>query len=186
MWVLFIPLFACNEKSEVNITETRAVLVLDVEIENDDLILKTSKSVLDNQFSGFCTFCLSDSKSIENCSEILRIGCDNGSVLSLSGVDDLNELESLNLKWGYLKENSGEFKMHAPLSLMMEEAIIIDGKTEINMDDIIPPLLKQMNISPMNQYKIEIQGASAQPISGQIKIPLIIHSGRLTSQFSLF
>ena len=46
LWILLIPLFACNEKSEVKITETKADLVLDMVITNENLLLKSTKSVV--------------------------------------------------------------------------------------------------------------------------------------------
>lgn len=186
MWALMIPLFACNEKSEVIITKTKAELVLDIPITNDNLLLKNTKSVVNNQFSGTCIFCLSDSKSFKNCTDILRISCEKGCVLSFSGVEDFYDLKDLELRWGYKEENSDEFKMQFPINLMLAESISINGKTEINMDEVITPLLRNMNFCPKNNYKIEIYGASELPVTAKIKIPIVVESGKLTSQFTLF
>ena len=186
LWLLLIPLFACNEKSEVKITETKADLVLDMVITNENLLLKSTKSVVNNEFNGTCIFCLSDSESLKNCSDILKISSEKGCILSFSGIDDFNDLKNLVLQWGYKDENANEFTMQFPVNLMLAESISINGKTEINMDEIIPPLLKNMNICPKNNYKIEIHGASESPVTAQIKIPIVVVSGKLTSQFTLF
>lgn len=184
--LFIIPLFSCNEKSEVNITETKTQLLVEIPISNEMPQLKNTNSIANNHFTGSCTFCLADSESFKACANILRISSEKGCVLSLSGIETYDDLKSLQLEWGYGEKNAEQFKMQIPIDLMFEELILINGRVDVNMDEIISPLIENMNLCPETKFKIDITGISEPALSAELKIPIVIESGNVTPHFTLF
>lgn len=181
-----IPLFSCEEKSEVNITQTQAELLLEIPISNEISQLKSINFGTNNTFTGTCSFCLADSENLNDCSNILRISLENGCVLSFFGIEACEQMKTCELEWGFCEKNSDQFKMQIPIDLKPADFSYSNGKVNVNLDTAFLPLIKNMSTNPNRNFKISVKGVSELPLSAQLFIPIVIESGNISPRFSLF
>ena len=193
LWVglCVILLFSCEEIPNTTIVEIESQLVSDIPIksvisENPQLI---SNSTINYSFTGTCTFCLKHNDDLKNCqNNIVCVKLGNGAILSFTGIMEGDEINSLLLEWGYQNELVGDYEMQDPIDLLSTGNILKNGSFEVNLDEVVFPLINSLSDYPGCSFRINILGNSNFKIStsAKLKIPIVVETESFTPRFSVF
>ena len=186
-----ILLFSCEKRTDTTIVEIESELIANIPIiskSSEGLQLKTNLS-LNYSFTGFCTFCLKQNDDLKNCqNNILCVKSSNGAVLTFTEIVEGNEINSLLLEWGYQNELGGDYNMQEPIDLLYGGNILKNGQFNINLDEVVFPLIDGLSNYSGCSFRINIMGNSNFKISttAKLKIPIIVESESFTPRFTVF
>ncbi len=186
-----ILLFSCEERTDTTIVEIESQLIADIPISSvtsEDSQLK-SNSTLNYSFTGSCIFCLKHNDDLKDCQN--NISCvkpGNGAVLSFTGILGGNEINTLLLEWGYQNKLGDDYEMQEPIVLLSDENTLKNGKFDINLDEVVFPLINGLSDYPGCSFIIKLMGTSNFEISttAKLKIPIIVETESFTPRFTVF
>lgn len=189
--ILLITLFSCQERNDTTYIETKTDLKIDIPIVTGSS--SESKSNLNitkvyYSFSGTGSYSASSFASLdEDVYNIQSIRPENGSELSFSGINESDEIYTLELEWGYKTSGSEDYAMQAPINLLSFKYAIENGIFTLNMDDVLAQMLNE-EINQNYAFKLIITGSSSFNINtvAKLEIPVTVESEALTTHFELF
>ena len=192
-WIglFLILLFSCEERADTTIVEIESQLIADIPIlsiisENSQL---KSSSILNYSFTGSCIFCLKHNEDLKNCqNNILCVKPDNGAVLSFAGIMEGNEINTLLLEWGYQNSLGNDYIMQDPIDLLSSVNMLKNGRFDINLDEVVFPLIDGLSDYPGCSFMVKLNGNSNFEITSnaELKIPIVVESQSFTPRFTLF
>lgn len=182
--VLLLPLLACDNSDEI--VQTEATIELKLPLTSIELKSTQLKSFV---FSGYATFCLAKKDHVKNCpNNILKVMPGTGAILSIPLQDENQSISDLEITWGYALNGSDQYNMQQPIELMINEADIMNGSLEFDLDHVLFPLINNMNLSPDNYYKIVINGKTEfkMNLTATLEVPIIVEHENTSIRFSVF
>lgn len=184
--LFLIPLFSC-EDSEVETTEVSAELT--VEIPLTSIELKTADAEATYTFTGSGTFSLKDCHEFKNCMHRVEgVNPGTGTRLSLLGIDDVNAVQALQIRWGQ-QNIGGDFTMFSPIDIIMGTGTADNSLLHVDIGNAVLSLMNNMNTNPSCNFKIEVSGTSnsAIPNLARLDLPMKVEMRKTDSwHFSLF
>ena len=186
-----ILLFSCEERTDTSIIEIESQLISDIPIrsvisENSQL---KSNSALNYSFTGSCIFCLKHNDDLKNCqNNILCVKPGSGAVLSFNGIMEGDEIYSLLLEWGYQNKLGDDYEMQEPIVLLSAGNTLKNGQFDVNLDEVVFPLINGLSYYPGCSFMVKIMGNSNFEITSvaNLKIPIIVETESFTPRFTLF
>ena len=189
--IFLIPLLSCQDKSEKSLVETETNVIIDIPIiaesVNDE---KSGLRILpiDYSFSGENTYSVAGiTESQKGILKIQKVKPVSGTVLSISGIKEANEIYSLRLEWGYQSSAGNDYNMFDAIDLLSIKTTLKDETLSVNLDEAIIQLINSIN-SRESSIIVKITGNSNFKISSiaKLEIPVIVISETITPRFELF
>uniref|UniRef100_UPI003217AEB0 hypothetical protein n=1 Tax=uncultured Draconibacterium sp. TaxID=1573823 RepID=UPI003217AEB0 len=170
--VVLLPLLACNDPDTTVETEANLQFIIPL----SSIGLQTEAVNETYSFSGFATFCLANKDNAQNCPDnILRVTPGTGSVLTFSNLS--GDISELKMEWGFDNAgDSGTYNMQGETDLMLPEQVPANGNLSISLDEVLSPLISQVDSNPNSYIKLMIKGNSNFQLTSiaQMKIPIIV------------
>ena len=189
--IFLIPLFSCEDRSERSVDEIETKVIIDIPIiaeSFNDEKSGLSNLEIDYTFSGENSYSVASmaesEKRILNIQKVKPVG---GTVLSISGIKEDNEIYSLRLEWGYKPAAGSDFVMLDTIDLLSIKNTLKDEILSVNLDEAIIQLINTIN-SQESSIKVKITGSSNFNINSiaKLEIPVIVVSESITPRFELF
>jgi hypothetical protein len=187
---LILPFIACQDEN--NVVTTNLDLVVDVPLQasllENQYIVKSSP-IDQYAFSGDATFCLAAHGGFKNCpAAVLGVTPGTGALLSFEGLGDYNEIESLTLEWGYTPAGSIDFHIQTPIELLAAGERLTHVHFAVDLDEILQPVIQQMNVNPRNLIYFHIKGVSNfnTSMSAALKVPVVVESDLSSPRFTVW
>ncbi len=179
--VLFLPLIACEDPDTTTQTKTKIQLLISLSPSE----LKSMQITDVYSFEGETVFCLANKDNSYRCPQnILHVTPDVDAKMIFPAFT--GELYQLNLEWGYATLGDEEYQMQSPV-VLLSESLSGGGDTEINLGEVLLPLIEKIDNNPNTLIKLVLYGNSESVISAvsKIEIPLLIEHEVLTPRFTL-
>jgi hypothetical protein len=98
------------------------------------------------------------------------------------------KINSLLLEWGYQKELAGDYEMQNPINLLSTGNKLKNGSFDVNLDEVVLPLINGLSDYPGCSFIIQIKGNSNFKIStaANLKIPIIVETESFTPRYTVF
>jgi hypothetical protein len=186
-----ILLLSCEKRTDTTIVEIESNLIADIPITSvvlEDLRLK-SNSTINYSFTGTCILCLKHNDDLKNCqNNILCVKSGSGAMLSFTDFMEGDKINSLILEWGYQNELAGDYEMQNPIDLLSTGNKLKNGSFDINLDEVVLPLINGLSDYPGCSFMIKIIGNSNFEITSaaNLKIPIIVETESFTPRFTVF
>ena len=183
--VLCMALFGCNETdSKSYTTET----MLKINIPTKSYLSTQNQTPTTYHFSGIRIFCLAYSDYLENCpGDIVRINPAMGSYLSFNSLHTNETITELKVILSYKTQSDATFNPLQTIDLISDENYLSNETHTVVLDNLLTPLIKQLNINPRYLISIEINGSSNFNLESdaQLAVPLSIESEYNGPRFTL-
>lgn len=186
-----ILLFSCEKRTDTTFVDIESELIADIPITSamlEDSQLKSSSSI-NYSFTGTCIFCLKHNDDLKNCqNNILCVKSGSGALLSFTGINEGDEINTLFLEWGYQNKLGGDYDMQNPIDLLTTGNTSKNGSFDVNLDEVVFPLINGLSDYPGCSFRINIMGNSNFRISttAKLKIPIIVETESYTPRFTVF
>jgi hypothetical protein len=110
-----------------------------------------------------------------------------GAILSLTGILNVEEIQSLSLEWGY-ETTPGNFIAQNSIDLLSLNHSQENGNLKVNMGNSLVQLIETMSLHYSANYKVTIKGNSNLALSGiaSLKMPVIVESESISPRFELW
>ena len=179
---LLITLSGCDKEIEESTVETKSNLEINIPIYaviSEDTKSEKSTFEIDYSFSGSNTYSSKNSNNVGN--EVLNaenIKIENGTMLTIPGVANGNEIYSLILEWGYKSSTEDLFIMREQLDLLSFESIVNDEIYEVELENALSDLISEINNNREYSFQIKISGKTNFDINciTKLQIPITIES----------
>ncbi|MCY1721439.1 hypothetical protein OU798_13870 [Prolixibacteraceae bacterium Z1-6] len=182
MAIVLLPLLACNDPDTIAETETKLQFIIPL----NSVQSQTKATAETYSFSGFTTFCLANKDNARNCPDnILRVMPGSGSVLTFLNVS--GDISELKMEWGFASGGSGSYSMQGEIDLMLPEELPDNGSVSVNLDEVLAPLISQIDSNPKSYIKLLIKGNTDFEFTSiaQMEIPIIVEHEVLPVRFTL-
>jgi hypothetical protein len=189
--IFLIPILSCQEKSERSLVETETNVIIDIPIIAESVgDEKSGLSILpiDYSFSGENSYSVSNiADSEKGILKIQKVKPVSGTVLSISGIKEANEIYSLRLEWGYKSSAGKDYIMFESIDLLSINNTLKDEIFSVNLDEAIVQLINSIN-SQESSIIVKITGNSNFNLNSiaKLEIPVIVVSETITPRFELF
>lgn len=189
--IFLIPLLSCQDKSERSVVEIETNMIIDIPIIaesfNDEKSGLNSLEI-DYSFSGENSYAVASLAESENgIFNIQKVKPVAGTVLSISGINENNEIYSLRLEWGYKSSAGNDYMMFDSIDLLSINYKLKDELLVVNLDEAIIQLINSIN-SQESSIMVKITGNSNFNLTSiaKLEIPVIVVSETITPRFELF
>ena len=182
--VLLLPLFACNDANTEFVTKTKLI----VDIPTKSYLINSSESPKTYHFDGIGIFCLGYSDNLKKCpGDVVQINPGVGSTLSFEALQNSETIEELQLVISYKTQGDENYRQIHSADLLKDSNFLNSGTHSLVMDDLLAPLINQLNENPRYLISIEIKGLANFNLASnaQFSIPLIIESEYNSPRFTL-
>jgi hypothetical protein len=189
--IFLIPLFSCQDNSEKFLVETETNVIIDIPIIAKSVTdVKSGLSILsiDYSFSGENSYSVSNiADSEKGILKIQKVKPVSGTVLSISGIKEADEIYSLRLEWGYKSSAGNDYIMFESIDLLSIKNTLKDEIFSVNLDEAIVQLINSIN-SQESSIIVKITGNSNFNLNGiaKLEIPVIVVAETITPRFELF
>ena len=159
--IFLIPLLSCQDKSERSVVEIETNMIIDIPIIaesfNDEKSGLNSLEI-DYSFSGENSYAVASLAESENgIFNIQKVKPVAGTVLSISGINENNEIYSLRLEWGYKSSAGNDYMMFDSIDLLSINYKLKDELLVVNLDEAIIQLINSIN-SQESSIMVKITG----------------------------
>ena len=186
--LVLVVFSSCNEKSDTSYykVETKLDAVIPI-FPSNSTVFKSESGQLDKliPFSGTNDYEMSD--LVDPSNHIHRIEPLDGSVLIIPDVNEVFEISSLELNWGYKSETELNYTMMKSIDLTSLNYSLVNGSAQFDLDEITEQIIAEIN-DPGMILRFSISGECNNRVSGlaKLQIPVIIESEIHDFRFELF
>ncbi|MEN8116754.1 MAG: hypothetical protein ABFS16_07225, partial [Bacteroidota bacterium] len=169
-WIglLLIPFIACEE---IDAPTSKIGSELNVNIPLTAIDLKSAQHESTYSFSGTSTFSLKDCNEFKNCMfKIKEIISETGHVLTFQEINQGNEIETLQLLWGYKSQSGIVYNMQAPIDISSENGQLNDNEIDFDLSSSVAPLIQNMNNDPACCFILTVSGTSNFDITSTARL----------------
>nr|WP_319270298.1 hypothetical protein [uncultured Draconibacterium sp.] len=182
--VLFLPLLACNDADTSYLTETTLV----VDIPTKSYLSEINQTSETYKFDGIGVFCLGYSQDLKECpGDVVQINPGNGSSISFNTLQNNETIKELELTISFKTQGDDSFQaLHSVV--LLQDGNELSGETHsLVLDDVLAPLISQLNVNPRYFISIEIKGLAnfSHSSDAQFTVPLVIESEYNSPRFTL-
>lgn len=190
--LFLIPFFSCENREEVTITDIKTVLIAEITVIAEPggaIELKSQSGEEVFSFTGTGIFCLAQNNELGKPMCIFQnIKPEQGCKLVFSGFEGDGNILSMQLRWDSKSNDETDFDMQNEIDLTSLPATQLNGNLEIDLTNIIDPLVNCIDCYPNCMYRIDIVGTAdfSPPSIVVLKIPITAESRVYPTKFSLF
>ncbi|MFV0592386.1 MAG: hypothetical protein ACK5M7_13450 [Draconibacterium sp.] len=189
--VFLIFLISCEEADTS--VQTNAELSVEVPMsawQADDVLASKSASSVSSlyNFRGSASFCLANKDNLSNCpGAVLGVAPGSGARIVFNGLEGANEIQSINIVWGYASAGSIDFQMQNPVELLGNGQKLSADEFSLELDDFLQPVIQQIDKNPRALIFISIYGNSnfEMSVHADLKAPVIVESDIASPRFTL-
>jgi hypothetical protein len=187
--LILIAFISCENKDESSVVERKTNLVINIPIVTADIKSGLNSLGNDYSFSGAGTFSPKNIDKTENeNSNFQKIEPQDGSVLSIPGVNTGDEILILTMEWGYKSLADDNYNLQDPVDLLSFEYTIKNNVLVVDMDEALVHLIHKIANDNESSIQIMITGKSSFDMNciANLEIPVIVESQQITPRFELF
>ena len=189
---IFLILFFSCKKSETSFIETETNFKIDIAVATE--IVDNPKSAnkiseTEYPFSGENTYSVNKlTKTETGLYNIQKIKPHNEPVLTLNGIAEDVDIQSLFLEWGYKSSMDENYIMQEPIDLLHFENEKEGEIYKIKLNKALIQLINKIDGNDDTSIKIKIIGKSDVNfnITAYLEIPVIVEATNLSPRFELF
>ena len=182
--VLFLSLPACHEADTDYLTETTLI----VDIPTKSYFAEGNQTPPTYRFNGIGVFCLGYSNEIKECpGDVVQINTGEGATISFDALQNNETIEELQLIISYKTQGDAVYQQIQSIDLLQDGSFLSSNTHTLVVDDVLAPLINQMNENPRYYISVEIKGMANFNLSSdaQFIVPLIIESEYHSPRFTL-
>lgn len=182
--VLCISMLACDEANTDYLTETNLI----VDIETKSYLAAINQSPETYRFEGIGIFCLGYSSDLKECpGDVIQINPGAGSTITFEALQGNETIEELELIISYKTQDDDTYQQIQSSDLLQEGSFLSSNTHTLVLDNVLSPLINQLNENPSYYISIEIKGIANFNLSStaQLNVPLIIESEYHSPRFTL-
>jgi len=187
--ILLIPLFfACDDTNQQAETSAELNVPIALEAVMVENTYSTTSPVDLYAFNGLSTFCLANKDNAKNCPGlIVGVTPGVGAKLHFDGIGNNQQIQSLQLEWGYGTLGSYEFKMQPPVELLSNGEALSADKLTVDIDQVMATVIQKMDENPRLFILVKLSGYSNFDVSidAMMKVPVVVKSEDISAGFTL-
>ncbi len=184
--------WSCKESHENSIIEISTKIELEIELVaemSNQIPLKAVQIEENYTFYGSGSFCLANNEELGNLvCDIQNVRSGSGCMLSISGMEQGNTINTLQLIWDSKTPDETDFDMQNTIDITSLLPLPENGVIEINLTEVLHPLVNCIDNNPDCMYRLDIQGTSNFELTSmaKLKIPLVVENKLYPVKFTLF